>query len=134
MVNKLSILMEVLFFLALYRSTGGNSLYLNFLFDICRCLVASVDTTIESDYDVQPDELPLVVATSRSLRACDVPPKIRYDKINHWSMQMTTQRCKYPGCKKRTTFKCSKCCVYLCVNGSDCYLQFHNALQRVLAI
>ena len=101
---------------------GRNGAYLDFLVDICRCLCAATDAGSDSDDGEN------VVITNRSLSANDVPKKISLDRINHWPPQLQTQRCKYPDCKRRTTFKCSKCDIYLCVNGSDCFLQFHSEL------
>ena len=67
----------------LYRSTGGNGSYLDFVIDVCRCLITSEDITSDDEDEVSPDELPPVVYQDRSLSANDIPNKIRHDKIIH---------------------------------------------------
>lgn len=60
---------------------------------------------------------------------CDVPESVRFDRYDHWPILMdipNAQRCKMTECKKKTMFKCSKCQVYLCVNKSSCFLDFHG--------
>ena len=64
----------------------------------------------------------------RSLKGSDVPMPVRHDKYNHWPHQLEGQgRCKNHGCKRRTRFMCTKCELYLCVVGSDCFRKFHDA-------
>ena len=108
---------------SLYKEIGGNGSYLDFLVDICRSLVAAEDVD-----RVDREDLPKIEINNRSLKARDVPKSIRYDRIDHWPLQLTKAHCKYPGCNRRTAFKCLKCSVFLCVNGSDCFLQYHGVL------
>ena len=94
---------------SLYKEIGGNGSYLDFLVDICGSLVAAEDVD-----RVDREDLPKIEINNRSLKASNVPKSIRYDRIDHWPLQLTKTRCKYPGCNRRTTFKCSKCSVFLC--------------------
>ena len=110
---------------ALYNELGGNGSLVDFLSDICRCLMVAVDISDNLD-----DEKPPIAKKVRSVRANDVPDAIWLDEFNHWSIQDTTpQRCKNTVCTRRSRFLCRKCQVYLCVNGKDCFLSFHGIQQ-----
>ena len=66
--------------------------------------------------------------SNRSLKRKHTPDYIRHDKKNHWSIQIDrcAQRCKAEGCQRKTRFYCKKCHIFLCINGSTCFLDFHN--------
>ena len=59
----------------LYKELGGNGPLVDFLSDICRCLMAVVDFP-----DNHNDEIPRTAKKVRSVRANDVPDAIRLDK------------------------------------------------------
>ena len=69
-------------------------------------------------YDFDPEP---VAKRRASVKANQVPNEIRKD----WSLQIegTIQRCKFPECKRRTRFVCSKCHVTLCVIGGDLFFK-----------
>lgn len=106
----------------IYKEVGGKGSLLHFLIDVCRSLCASVEEQSDSDSDG-----PLDLTRRRSLSAKDVPSHIRYDRRNHWAIQhMDPQTCKQDGCKRRSRFYCTKCQLYLCVTGTNCFLNFHG--------
>lgn len=53
---------------------------------------------------------------------------VRTDSTGHWpTVETTRQRCKRPGCKGQTVFKCTKCDVHLCLNkNANCFVDFHQ--------
>ena len=108
----------------IYQEVGGRGNLLDFLINISRCLMNSNDS---DDFDPEP-----VAKRRASVKANQVPNEIRKDKTDHWPLQIegTTQRCKFPECKRRTRFICSKCQVTLCVIGSDCFLNFHGVDRK----
>ena len=109
----------------MYNELVGNGSLVDFLSDICRCLMVAVDISDNLD-----DEKPPIAKKVRSVRANDVPDAIRLDNYNHWPIQDTTpQRCKNTVCTRRSRFLCLKCQVYLWVNGKDCFLSFHGIQQ-----
>ena len=108
----------------LYKELGRNGSLVDFLSDICRCIMAAVDIPDNLD-----DEMPPIAKKVWSVRANDVPDAIRLDKYNHWSIQDTTPQRKNTACTRRSRFLCSKCQVSLCVNGKDCFLSFHGIQQ-----
>ena len=59
----------------LYKELGGNGPLVDFLSDICQCLMAVVDFP-----DNHNDEIPRIAEKVRSVRANDVPDAIRLDK------------------------------------------------------
>ena len=59
----------------LYKELDGNGPLVDFLSDICRCLMAVVDFP-----DNHNDEIPRIAKKVRSVRANDVPDAIRLDK------------------------------------------------------
>ena len=59
----------------LYKELGGNGPLVDFLSNICRCLMAVVDFP-----DNHNDEIPRIAKKVRSVRANDVPDAIRLDK------------------------------------------------------
>ncbi|XP_076036256.1 uncharacterized protein LOC143022126 isoform X1 [Oratosquilla oratoria] len=69
-----------------------------------------------------------LIAKKRKGRVTPVPTKdIRMDSVGHWPLPSDCQRCKFPGCKRKATMKCSKCQVHLCLNKqSNCFLSFHT--------
>ena len=97
---------------------------LEFLINISRCLMNSNDN---DDFDLEP-----VAKRRASVKANQVSNEIRKDKTDHWPLQIegTTQRCKFPLCKRRVRIICSKCQVTLCVIGSDCFLNFHGVERK----
>ena len=104
----------------IYREMGGEGCMKEFLVDIARSLMAGVEQV--------DDEEPPAKRPVRSLKGSDVPMSIRHDKYNHWPHQLEGQgRCKIHGCNRRTRFMCTKCELYLCVVGSDCFSEFHDA-------
>ena len=106
----------------IYKEVGGKRSLLHFLMDVCRSFCASVDEQSDSDSDGQ-----LNLTRRRSLSAKDVPNHIRYDRRNHWPIQhMDPQTCKQDGCKRRSRFYCTKCQLYMCVTGTNCFLNFHG--------
>ena len=58
----------------------------------------------------------------------------RYDLVDHFSIkpkdQKNGQRCKMPGCSRKSLFMCRKCKVYLCITAKDgdedCFYAFHH--------
>ncbi|CAB4042187.1 Hypothetical predicted protein [Paramuricea clavata] len=105
----------------MYREIGGSGSFLDFIVDVCRCLLAVEEP---NDPDSQSTS---VVRVQRSLKASQVPKDIRFDKCNHWPLQVEKpQRCKNTGCNRRMRFLCSKCQVYLCVTGTTCFLVYHD--------
>ena len=107
-----------------YREVDGQGSLLDFLTDICRCLASSGETN-SSDEMISDEEG--VVKKMRSFKASYVPHAIRFDKRSHWPLQCEMpQRCKHNNCTRRTRFLCSKCQVYLCVTGTECFLNFHG--------
>ena len=71
----------------LYKELGGNGSLVDFLFDICQCLMAAV--AIPDNVDASYRKYFL------SVRVNDVPDAIRLEIYNHWPTQDTTpQRCK----------------------------------------
>lgn len=104
----------------IYREIGGTGSLLDFLTDVCRCLITG-DISLDDSEEEQP------IKKFRSLKANAVPREVRLDKINHWPLQCDQpQRCKHESCGRRTRFICSKCQVYLCVTGTECFLSFHG--------
>lgn len=69
-----------------------------------------------------------IVAKKRRGSAAPTPAKdMRKDKYAHWPQPSDRQRCKLPGCKKKSTMKCKKCDVHLCLNkSSNCFYDFHT--------
>ena len=111
----------------LYREVGGDGSLVDFLIDICRCLLVSDS---QGSGESSNDEIPKH-SRERSLRANQVPTNVCYDKHNHWPLQCDKpQRCKWDGCGRRTRFICSKCQMYLCF-GIDTYF---NALELVTSL
>ena len=108
----------------MYREIGGSGSLVDFLVDICRCLLVSES---HDSADSSNDEATVPISQQRSLRANQVPDGIRYDKCNHWPLQCEKpQRCKWEGCARRTRFLCTKCQVYLCTTGTSCFLDYHG--------
>ncbi len=106
----------------MYRELGGQGSLIDFLVDICRSLLASKPSQCGSDSESNEP-----VRRQRSLKGSQVPNAVRYDKYNHWPIQCEKpQRCKADGCARRTQFLCSKCQVYLCTNGSKCFVDYHG--------
>ena len=105
----------------IYRQIGGNGSLKDFIVDLSRTLMGGVEERGDIDE-------PRAKRPCRSLKASDVPKPVRTDKVHHWPYQMAgeAQRCKCPGCSRRTRFMCSKCQLYLCVVGSKCFLDFHE--------
>ena len=58
----------------------------------------------------------------------------RYDLVGYFSVkpkdQKNGQRCKYPGCSRKSLFMCRNCKVYLCITAKDrdedCFYTFHH--------
>lgn len=58
----------------------------------------------------------------------------RYDLVDHFPMRSKDlkngQRCKCPGCSRKSMFMCRKCKVYLCITAKDrdedCFYTFHH--------
>lgn len=108
----------------LYREIGGEGSLVDFLVDICRCLLAAAT---QGSNDSSNDEPIIPVSGERSLKGNQVPHGIRFDKCSHWPVQCEKpQRCKSDGCTRRTRFLCTKCQVYLCVTGTSCFLNYHG--------
>ena len=96
---------------------------LDFLTDVCCCLFGSDVSSATENLDNEES----AVKTVRSWKANTISDAVRYDKVNHWPLQCEDpQHCKNPGCKRRSRFFCSKCQLYLCVTGTDCFLKFHG--------
>ncbi len=55
---------------------------------------------------------------------------VRYDCYNHFPVVVdSTKRtsCKFEECKQHTSWKCSKCNVFLCLtNKRNCFSEFHR--------
>lgn len=54
---------------------------------------------------------------------------VRLDGMNHWPEQVAKvgRRCRVSGCSLRSTFWCTKCCVYLCIKGGKlCFVEYHT--------
>ena len=107
----------------LYKELGGNGSLVDFLSDICRCLMAAVDIPDNLDDQMSPNAKKVW-----SVKANDVLDAIQLDKCNHWPIQDTTpQRCKNTACTRRSRFLYSKCQVYLM--GKIVFLLFHGIQQ-----
>ena len=81
-----------------------------------------------SESDVQPTQ---IEKEQRKLpvKASSVIREVRYDRTGHFPRQASNvaQRCKYEGCKRKSTYMCLKCRVYLCIDiKTDCFYRFHN--------
>lgn len=52
---------------------------------------------------------------------------VRLDKCDHFpKTDWKRGRCKYPNCSGYTSFKCTKCLVYLCVTKTkNCFYEYH---------
>lgn len=58
----------------------------------------------------------------------------RYDLVDHFPVRnkelKNGQRCKFPGCSRKSMFMCRKCQVYLCLTSKDededCFYAFHH--------
>ncbi|CAB3987582.1 Hypothetical predicted protein [Paramuricea clavata] len=75
----------------LYREVGGEGSLVDFLVDICRCLLVESQDLGDSSDDEATTPL-----RQRSLRANQVPTNIRHDRCNHWPLQCEKpQRCKW---------------------------------------
>ncbi|XP_066933930.1 uncharacterized protein [Clytia hemisphaerica] len=106
----------------IYREVGGTGSLLDFWMNVARSFLQSSVISDESDVDLEP-----FVKKVRSLKASQVPKDIRLDRYDHWPLQLSTpQRCKIENCTRRSRFFCTKCQVYLCVTGTDCFLDFHG--------
>ena len=78
------------------------------------------------------NSVPRVPLTSFSAKNVNVDA--RFDGCEHFRKIMDTknsQRCKFPGCKRKTKFMCRKCQAYLCIipvnaNEEDCFYLFHH--------
>ena len=107
----------------LYKQIGGKDPLLKFLISVSNSLIQGKPTVAESDeWDLHPEP------RQKSLKRSQVPTDMRFDKYNHWPTHIeckNAQRCKLEHCTRKTRFQCSKCNVYLCVNGSPCFTAFH---------
>ena len=57
-----------------------------------------------------------------------VPPtNVRFDKYDHWPVQIEKGRCRNSGCTGYTRISCSKCELRLCLNEkNNCFKDYHN--------
>jgi len=111
----------------LYKQIGGKSCLKDFIVDISRSLMGGSTPHVNN---LLQDDIPPPVVPARSLSAHQVPFGIRYDKHNHWPIQIdeNAMRCKLPQCKRKSRFMCTKCNLCLCVIGSSgCFIKFHVA-------
>lgn len=75
-----------------------------------------------------PPPSPPMPSTSK----CELRPldEIRTDKFNHMpthDRKKLPTRCKYPKCKAKTYFMCTKCGVHLCISReNNCFQSFHD--------
>ena len=108
-----------------YQQTGGMCSLKDFIVDLSTSLMGR-STPYANDLaeeDLSPPAVP-----ERSLSANQVPSKIRYDKHDHWPIQVegNAMRCTMPGCKRRSRFMRTNCKVCLCVIGAcGCFMKFH---------
>ncbi|CAI6352915.1 unnamed protein product [Macrosiphum euphorbiae] len=52
---------------------------------------------------------------------------VRLDGMDHYPFHDKRSRCKYPTCKNKTLFYCTKCQLPLCINDKrNCFLLFHT--------
>jgi hypothetical protein len=55
------------------------------------------------------------------------PTSIRFDKYDHWPVQIEKGRCRNSGCTGYTRISCSKCELRLCLNEkNNCFKDYHN--------
>ncbi|CAM1298221.1 Uncharacterised protein r2_g777 [Pycnogonum litorale] len=79
--------------------------------------------------------------TKRSLEGASppCPPKrkisvmpvseVRFDQHGHFpegKSDAKQSRCRMEGCKSRSRVRCTKCNIYLCIFGNNCFLKFHT--------
>lgn len=59
-----------------------------------------------------------------------VPPvDTRTDRINHWPefIPNVRNRCRLPECPLKSSIKCSKCGIFLCLNAkNNCFVKYHT--------
>ena len=63
------------------------------------------------------------------MKASYVNRDARYDRVGRFPRQASNhaQRCKMEGCKRKSTYMCLKCRVYLCIDiKTECFYHFHN--------
>ncbi|CAF1429375.1 unnamed protein product [Adineta ricciae] len=67
-------------------------------------------------------------STSPRAAPSPLPPKnIRFDKYDHWPIQIEKGRCRNAGCNGYTRISCSKCKLRLCLNeNNNCFKDYHN--------
>jgi len=107
----------------LYQALGGKDPLVKFLIALSTDLITGRPTDEDDDVE-QENKKP------EFRKACQVITNQRYNKFDHWPKQIMSknaQRCKLEGCKRKTRFWCTKCKVYLCITGSDYFIDFHNA-------
>ena len=114
---------------SLHPNVATSQTYIEFLLNICRCLLGNLRSADSDDEDLlfqtQPKE--------RRVTSKDVPMSLRYDRYDHWPILCelkNAERCKMDNCKGKTMFKCSKCKLYLCVTKGDCFVAFHDPEMR----
>lgn len=58
-----------------------------------------------------------------------IPPiDTRTDRINHWPEFVPSRnRCRFPECTLKSSIKCSKCGIFLCLNAkNNCFVKYHT--------
>nr|XP_037286102.1 piggyBac transposable element-derived protein 3-like [Rhipicephalus microplus] len=51
----------------------------------------------------------------------------RFDHFPEFCSPKNAMRCRNENCKGKTRVKCTKCNVFLCLQGKNCFVKFHNA-------
>ncbi|KAL3185346.1 hypothetical protein MRX96_030163 [Rhipicephalus microplus] len=51
----------------------------------------------------------------------------RFDHFPEFCSLKNAMRCRNENCKGKTRVKCTKCNVFLCLQGKNCFVKFHNA-------
>lgn len=53
--------------------------------------------------------------------------KTRHDHFPEFCSLKNAMRCRNENCKEKTRVKCTKCNVFLCLQGKHSFVKFHNA-------
>ena len=77
-------------------------------------------------------EIKLTAKKKRGPTASPPTIDVRIDGVGHWPLASESQGCKFPGCKSKSTIKCKKCEVHLCLNKtSNCFFEIPQKVKGV---